>query len=101
MKLKKGDKVKVITGKDKGKEGTVEKILASKQAVLVSGVNLYRRHLKKRDEKQQGGIVEIAKPLTIAKVAFICPKCKVPTRVGYKVMDAVKKRICRKCGQTI
>ncbi|MCL4397814.1 50S ribosomal protein L24 [Patescibacteria group bacterium] len=99
MKLKKGDKVKIMAGKDRGKEGTVEKVLDGR--VAVAGVNIYKRHSKPRSEGQKGGIVDFARPLPIANVALICPKCKQITRVGFKVTEKEKVRICRKCEQEI
>ncbi len=99
MKLKKGDKVKVMTGKDKGKEGAVEAVLENK--VAVANVNMYKRHSKPRGQGQKGGIVDFARPLPVANVALICPKCKQPTRVGYKITQKEKIRVCRKCEQEI
>ena len=106
MKIKKGDKVKVLLGKDRGKEGTVEKVLAKEGKVFVERVNLYKRHVKKMpasrgEQNMEGGIIEIPKPLDISNVALICPNCKKVTRVGYKKVGNEKVRICRKCGKEI
>lgn len=102
MKIKKGDTVKIIAGKDKGKTGKVEKVFPKKNRVLVAGVNLYKRHLKPQGKDKPGGIVEISRPLPIANVALICPKCNQPTRVGYLIAkDNQKHRICKKCKQVI
>lgn len=101
MKLKKGDKIKVTVGKDRGKEGAVEKVFAKTSKVLVAGVNVYKRHSKPRAEGQKGGILEFTRPLPVSNVALICPKCKQPTRVGYKVTAKEKVRVCRKCDQEI
>ena len=100
MKIKKGDKVKVLLGKDRGKEGTIEKVLVKEKKVFVERVNLYKRHVKKM-QNIEGGIVEIPKPLDISNVALICPNCKKVTRVGYKMMENEKVRICKKCGKEI
>ena len=99
MKLKKGDKVKVMLGKDRGKTGTVDRVFRKESLVLVSGINLYKRHLKPRREKDQnsGGIVDKARPLNSAKVALICPKCGKITRVGFLLSKGTKVRICRIC----
>ncbi len=97
MKIKKGDKIKVVAGKDNGREGTVEKVYEKKNAVLVPGINLYKKHVRKNDQLPQGGVVEIPRALDIAKVMLICPKCKKATRVGYQVEKGVKTRICKKC----
>lgn len=101
MKLKKGDTVIVTTGKDKGKKGKIERVFPKEGTVLVGGVNIVKRHRKKRDEKRPSGIVQIVKPVDMSKLALLCPKCNQPTRVGYRVAKAEKERICRKCGQKI
>jgi len=101
VKIKKGDKVKIIAGKDRGREGVVEKVIPKEKRVVVTGVNLYKKHVKPRREGEKGGIIEIARSLDIAKVALICPKCKQVTRVGYKIQGKEKFRVCRKCGERI
>lgn len=101
MKIKKADKVKILQGKDSGKTGTVEKTFAKSQKVLVTGLNLYKRHTKARSEDQKGSIQEISRPLPVSSVALICPKCKEATRIGYKVTAKDKVRVCRKCDQEI
>ncbi len=101
MKLRKNDEVIVTLGKDKGRKGRIESVLADKYSVVVPGVNMYKKHLKKRDEKTAGGIVEKPRPLSMGKVALICPKCGKQTRVGFLVTKTDKTRICRKCGQHI
>jgi large subunit ribosomal protein L24 len=101
MKIKKGDKVKVIYGKDKGKEGVVEKVYQKVNKVLISGVNLYKRHIKKNEKMPQGGIIDVPRPLDVSKVMLICPKCKKPTRVGFLVDGKKKFRLCKKCQSKI
>lgn len=102
MKLRKGDKVKVTAGKDRGREGVVEKVFPKEDKVLVTGVNIYKKHIKARGEGKPGGIVEIARPLAVAKVALLCPKCKQLTRIGFQLEEKKKKsRICKKCQQKI
>jgi large subunit ribosomal protein L24 len=101
MKLKIGDTVKIILGKDRGRTGKVEKILPKKASVIVTGINVYKKHLKSKGQDQPGGIIDITRPLSVAKVALICPKCKIPTRVGYQGSGNQKIRICRKCQQPI
>ncbi|MEK7534215.1 MAG: 50S ribosomal protein L24 [Patescibacteria group bacterium] len=100
MKLTKGDEVRVIKGKDKGKTGKIERVV-SKTKVLIANVNQYKRHLKRRSEKQQSKIITITKPLPIYNVALICPECKLPTRVGFRVEGDQKIRICKKCEKTV
>ena len=101
MKIKKGDEIIVTVGKDRGKRGKVERVFAKENAVLVLGVNIYKRHAKKRDEKTPSGIIDFPRPLSLGKVALLCPKCKKPTRVGFITGDKEKQRICKKCKQLI
>jgi large subunit ribosomal protein L24 len=101
MKIKKGDKVKIIYGKDKGREGVVEKVYRKDNKVLIPGINLYKRHIKKNEKMPKGGIIEIPRPLDVSKVMLICPKCAKPTRVGILREKNKKWRICKKCKSKI
>lgn len=101
MKLHLKDQVKVVIGKDRGKVGTVEKVLPKTNAVVVSGVNVFKKHLKKQSQDKPGGIVEVSRPLAVSKVALICPKCHKQTRVGYQITAGKKVRICKKCGKSL
>lgn len=101
MKLKKGDEVIVTAGKDKGKKGKIEKVFPRQNKVLVGGVNIYKRHTKPRGQGRPGGIIDIVKPLPVANVALICPKCGQRTRVGYRLKQEEKKRFCKKCQEII
>lgn len=101
MKLKKGDQIIVTLGKDKGRKGKIEKIFPKNGKILVPGINMYKRHMKRRDEKHPGGIIDIARPMLSSKVSLFCPKCNQKTRIGYLVMKDGKERICRKCEQKI
>lgn len=101
MKIRKNDTVIVLSGKDKGKTGKVEKVLPKRSAVLVSGVNICKRHVKKRDEKNPGGIIDIARPIHISKVALVDPKEKKPTRVGFLLSKGEKLRISKRTGDVI
>ncbi len=96
MKIKKGDKVKIILGKDRGKEGNVAYVKAGEGKVFVEGANIYKRHVKKQGQIE-GGIINIPKPLDVSNVGLICPNCKKVTRVGFKVVGKDKMRICKKC----
>lgn len=98
MKLKVADVVSVTSGKDKGREGKVARVIPLRHLVIVEGVNKYKRHLRRRGKDQPGSIIERERPLPVANVALICPQCKQPTRVGYRENREGKKvRICRKC----
>ncbi len=102
MKLKKGDNVKVVLGKDKGRIAKIEKVFSKTELVLVAGVNQYKRHQKGRSQSQRSEIVTITKPLPLENVSLICSHCKQQTRVGFKIEENNRKmRICRKCGKQI
>src|SRR5260221_5036269 len=102
IKFKKGDNVKITSGKDKGREGNIEKIFPKSQKALVPGVNIYKKHVKAQlTADGKGGIFELSRPLSFAKFALICPNCKKQTRVGFKVEGDKKTRICRKCGKLL
>jgi large subunit ribosomal protein L24 len=101
MKIIKADEVKIVRGKDKGKTGKVQRVFEKEDAVLVEGVNEYKRHRKGNMQGQRSEIVTITKPLPVANVMFLCPKCHEPARVGYTVEKDKKMRVCKKCGQTI
>lgn len=101
MKLKKGDEVKIIRGKDAGKNSSVEKVFTKENKVLVGGVNQYKRHVKARMQGQSSEIITITKPLVVSQVALVCPHCKKQTRVGYSIEKGTKTRICKKCGKKI
>lgn len=101
MKLHKGDNVRVTVGKDAGKEAKIERVWREEEKVLLPGINMYKKHTKPKGEGQRGGIQDLARPLSIAKVALVCPKCSVVTRIGFKLINDKKVRICRKCEQEI
>ena len=99
-KIHKDDTVQVLAGKDKGAKGTVVRVIPKKDAVIVSGVNIVKKAMKKRSQQDQGGISEIEAPLNISNVAIVCKKCG-PTKIGYKLDGNKKIRVCRKCGETL
>lgn len=101
MKLKSGDQVVVLKGKDKGKKGKIEKVFPKTNKVLITGINIFKRHKKPTGRTLQGGIIDIVKPLPVSNVVFECPKCKLPSKIGYKVNERSKERICKKCSQVI
>ena len=103
MKLRKGDRVRVLTGKDRGKEGEIMRAMPSVDKVIVEGVNVAKKHQRATKATMQGGIIDKDMPLPVANVAIICPSCG-PTKIGYRcelAADGVgrsKHRVCRKCG---
>ncbi len=100
LKIKVKDKVKVRSGKDKGREGVVEKIFPKENKVLVDGINLYKRHVK-GVYGQKPGIYEIPRPLYVSQISLICPRCSKPTRVGFSLKEGKKVRFCKKCKSEI
>ena len=101
MFIKKNDKVKVIAGKYKGKEGTVEKVFPSKERVIVKGVNIVKKHQKPTNANPNGGIVEVEAPIHVSNVMLIDPSNNEPTRVGFKIEDGKKVRVSKKTGKTL
>ena len=101
FKIHKDDTVEVLAGKDKGKRGTIVRVLSKKDAVLVSGVNIVKKAMKKRSAQDQGGIIEIEAPLHVSNVGIVCKKCGRPVKIGYKIDGDKKIRVCRKCGDIL
>ena len=101
MKIKKGDKVLIIAGKYQGKTGKILKTFPKEKKILVEGVNLVKKHQRPKKTGEKGQIVELRKPIDISNTKLICPKCAKPTRIGYKIIEGKKYRICKKCGQEI
>lgn len=100
QKLKKGDNVQVLLGKDRGKSGLIDRILKSKGKVFISGINMYKRHVRKQGDVE-GGVIEIVKPINISNVMLVCPSCKKATRVSIKAEGDTKIRVCKKCQKEI
>ena len=101
FKIKKNDNVEVLAGKDKGKRGSVVRIIPKKDKVIVSGVNIVKKAMKRRSQQDQGGIVEVEAPLHVSNVGVVCKKCGRPVKIGYKIDGDKKVRVCRKCGETL
>lgn len=97
MKIKKGDNVLIIAGKDKGKKSKVLKSFPSKGLILVEGVNIKKTHKRPKKQGEKGQIVEVSFPINISKAQVLCSKCNKPTRIGYKIEADSKIRICKKC----
>ena len=102
IKIRKGDRVRVLTGKDRGKEGVVMRVLPKTNKVIVDGVNIAKKHQKHRSATSQGGIIDKDMPIPVPNVAVLSPSDGRPTKVGYKVLeDGTKIRVCRRTGAEI
>ena len=99
MKLKKGDNVLIISGKDKGKTAKILKSLPKQRKILVEGVNLKKKHVRPKRDGEKGQIVQVIAPIDASNVKIICPKCGKAARIGYKIDKDRKFRFCKKCGQ--
>lgn len=101
MKIRKGDNVKIISGKDKDKKGKVMRVLLKKDRIVVEGLNLITKHVKPKRSGEKGQRIKMAMPMHVSAVMFICPRCHKPIRLGHKILsDGRKKRFCRKCKDT-
>ncbi len=102
MKIKKSDKVKIIAGKDRGKEGKVIEVFPEKKKVVVEGLNLAVKHMRPRRQGEKGQRIQFPMPLDSSNIMLICSKCGKLTRVGYKILENKKKvRMCKKCKEVI
>ena len=101
LNVKKGDRVKVIAGKDKGKEGEILRALPKKGRVVVEKVNVVKKAMRPTQANPQGGLSHMEAPIHVSNVALICPKCNKPTRIGVRRENGKKVRTCKKCGADI
>ena len=101
MKIKKGDQVKILAGKDRNKTGQVIKVMPASGKILAEGLNLHKKHVRSRQAEKKGEIVLLPGPINVAKVQLVCPRCGKSTRVGYDLNGNAKVRICKKCAQSI
>lgn len=101
MTIRKGDKVKVIAGKDKGKESRVLRVYPEKQRLVVEHVNMIKKHQRPTNKQPQGGILEVEGTIHVSNVMLLCPSCSQPTRVGRRRDDGTRVRVCKKCGNDI
>lgn len=99
--IKKGDAVIVRVGKNRGKRGTVARVLPSRGTLVVNGVNVYKKHVRPKRQGEKGQLVELPRPLRISNVALFCTRCDRGVRVGSKIERGKKTRICRRCSQAI
>jgi large subunit ribosomal protein L24 len=103
MKIRKGDTVEVLSGDDRGARGSVHQVLPDEGRVVVSGVNLVKKHQRRTgDVRTQVGIIEREAPIALSNVALVCPRCSKATRVGYRILEnGSKVRVCKSCDETI
>lgn len=101
MKIHKDDQVLIISGKDRGKKGKVLEAFPKEGKILVEGVNLRKKHQKPKKQGEKGQIITMPGAISRSNVKLICPKCRKPTRIGYKILEKNKVRICKKCKQEI
>ena len=101
MNIRKDDKVVVLSGKDKGKQGKVLVADPKAMKVIVEGVNVATKHQKPRKQGEEGGIIKVETPIYVSKVMVICPKCGKPTRVAHKLDAGKSVRVCKKCGANL
>jgi large subunit ribosomal protein L24 len=101
MKIKKGDTVLIISGKDRGRKGKVLEAFPKESRILVEGINLRKKHQKAKRMGEKGQIIELPGSISVSNAKLICPKCGKATKVGYKIVDKRKFRICKKCAQEI
>ena len=101
MKVKKGDKVQVIAGKDKGKQGTILRSVPTRNRVVVEGCGIVKKAVRPTQQNPQGGIISMEAPIHVSNVMLVCPKCNKATRVGHAVVGDKKVRVCKKCGKNI
>lgn len=102
QRIKRNDTVIVLSGRDKGKQATVRKVMPSDDKAFVNGVNIVKRHSKPRGIGQPGGIIEREAPIQMAKLMLVCKNCNKASRVGFRVRDDdTKSRVCKACGEDI
>lgn len=101
MSIRKGDKVKVITGKDKGKESRVLRVIPESRRVIVERVNMMKKHQRPTGPRNPGGILELEAPIHVSNLMLVCPKCSQTTRVARRRDEGTRVRVCKKCGNDV
>jgi len=101
MKIKTGDKVIMLAGKNKGKSGKVLQVMTKENKLVVEGLNLLIKHQKARKAGEKGQRIQFPSAVPVSKTALVCPKCGKPARIGFKIEGKVKSRVCKKCSETI
>jgi len=100
MRFKKGDQVKIIAGKDRGKTGTILRVFPLENRLSIEGLNVYKKRSRPKKGGEKGEIVQVARPLSATNVMLICKSCKKPTRIGHQIEKNQKVRFCKKCKAT-
>ncbi len=101
MKIHKNDNVKIMVGKDKGKQGKVTKVDVQAGKLLLQGLNLFKKHKRPSKQGEKGQIIEVSRFINASNVMLVCKSCGQPTRIGYKLEDGKKMRVCKKCNAVI
>ena len=101
MRIRKGDQIQIIAGKDKGKSGKVLRVVPEKLRIVVEGLNLAKKHMKPKKGGEKGQRIEVPMSLSISNVMLVCPKCGKLTRVEFKISKNEKSRVCKKCKSEI
>jgi large subunit ribosomal protein L24 len=101
MFIKKGDTVKIISGKDKGKTGKVLKVLPAKGKILIEGLNLYKKHVRPKRQREKGQVVVVPRPVDASNVMLVCANCGKAIRVGFRFDGGKKLRVCKRCGANL
>ena len=101
LSIRTGDKVRVLAGKDKGKEAKVLAVYPHNERVVLERVNMMKKATRPTQKNPKGGILEIEAPIHVSNVALVCPKCSQPTRIGRKREEGTRVRVCKKCGNDI
>jgi len=101
MKIKKGDLVKIIKGKDRNKTGKVIKVDLKSKKLIVEGVNVYKKHVRPKRQGEKGEVAKVSRPIAVANLMLVCPNCQQPTRPGFHFEGDNKIRYCRKCQSRI
>jgi len=101
MKLKKGDNVQIMVGKDQGKQGQIMKMDVKSGKVFIQGLNLFKKHQRPKKQGEKGEVVSVSRPLNLSNIMIVCNSCAKPVRVGFKINGENKVRYCKKCGGNV
>lgn len=101
MNIRKGDTVKILAGKNRGKTGRVLKVFTESNLVTIDGVNVYKKHVRPKKQGEKGEVVSLVRPLQASNVQIVCPACSRSARVGFRIEGETKTRYCKKCNASI